>query len=89
MKIVAVVLLGGGYLLGIGSAFANTADDISWIARCMTDNKSEKGVSIDIAFKYCKCMNNKMSDNETKSITAWEKTHPDEMKACDTEAGWR
>jgi hypothetical protein len=89
MKILAVVLLVGGSLLGTGSAFATTADDISWIARCMSDNKSEQGVSIDIAFKYCKCMNNKMSENETKSVTAWEKTHPDEMKACDAEAGWK
>jgi hypothetical protein len=34
-------------------------------------------------------MNNKMSDNETLSITAWEKTHAPERKACDKEAGWR
>jgi hypothetical protein len=34
-------------------------------------------------------MNNKMSDNETQSITTWEKTHVAERKACDKEAGWR
>jgi hypothetical protein len=34
-------------------------------------------------------MNNKMSDNETLSITACEKTHVAERKACDKEAGWR
>jgi hypothetical protein len=33
-------------------------------------------------------MNNKMDENETKSITQWEKTHPDEMAACDKESGW-
>lgn len=89
MKYLAGILLVGGCLLGSGSAFATTSDNISWIARCMSDNKSEQGVSIDIAFKYCKCMNNKMGDNETKSVTAWEKTHPDETKACDSEAGWK
>lgn len=89
MKFLAAVLLVAGSLLGTGSAFASTADDISWIARCMSDNKNEQGVSVDIAFKYCKCMNNKMSDNETKSISTWEKSHPAEMKACDAEAGWK
>ena len=39
--------------------------------------------------KYCTCMNNKMSDNETQSITQWEKTHATERKACDAEAGWK
>ena len=34
-------------------------------------------------------MNNKMSSNETLSITAWEKTHPKEVAACDKEAGWK
>jgi len=32
---------------------------------------------------------NKMSDNETQSITQWEKTHATERKACDAEAGWK
>jgi hypothetical protein len=35
------------------------------------------------------CMNNKMSSNETLSITAWEKTHPTEVAACDKESGWK
>jgi hypothetical protein len=34
-------------------------------------------------------MNEKMDDNETQSITAWEKTHPEEQKACDEVAGWK
>jgi hypothetical protein len=89
MKFLAIILLAAGTLLGSRGAFAGTADDISWIARCMSDNKSEQGVSVDIAFKYCKCMNNKMSENETQSISTWEKSHPNEMKACDTEAGWK
>jgi hypothetical protein len=39
--------------------------------------------------EYCTCMNNKMSDDETQSITQWEKTHVAERKACDREAGWK
>jgi hypothetical protein len=33
-------------------------------------------------------MNNKMTDEETQSITEWEKTHPEDQKACEQEAGW-
>ena len=39
--------------------------------------------------KYCTCMNNKMSENETQSITTWEKSHVVEAKACDKESGWK
>ena len=34
-------------------------------------------------------MNNKMDDNETRSITQWEKTHESEAKACSRAAGWK
>jgi hypothetical protein len=27
--------------------------------------------------------------NETLSITAWEKSHPTEVAACDKESGWK
>lgn len=68
-------------------AFAGS-DDAKWVAKCISDNKDEK-VSIEVITKYCTCMNNKMDDNETLSITAWEKTHPTERAACDKESGWK
>jgi hypothetical protein len=34
-------------------------------------------------------MNGKMSDDEKKSISAWEQAHPKEMAACEAEAGWK
>jgi hypothetical protein len=34
-------------------------------------------------------MNDKMSSNETQSITQWEKTHAAERQACDRAAGWK
>ena len=34
-------------------------------------------------------MNNKMDNNETRSITQWEKTHKAEQAACSKEAGWK
>ena len=63
-------------------------DDASWISKCQNDNKKE-GATPETVTKYCTCMNNKMSDDEKKSISAWEKAHPKEMAACEAEAGWK
>ena len=85
MKAIALVLTTACF---IGTAaFAATTDDVKWINQCVNDNKG--GAAPEVVLKYCTCMNNKMSDNETQSITQWEKTHVAERKACDAEAGWR
>ncbi|MBF0482970.1 MAG: hypothetical protein HQK81_15495 [Desulfovibrionaceae bacterium] len=68
-------------------AFTGT-DDMKWIAKCVSDNADAK-VASEVVTKYCTCMNNKMGDNETLSISAWEKTHQAEMKECEKEAGWK
>ncbi len=70
-----------------GSALAGS-DDIQWISQCMMDNKNE-GKTTEVVRKYCECMNEKMDDNETQSITQWEKTHTKEAKECDAKAGWK
>ena len=56
--------------------------------RCVPSMTSSPSAA-SVVLKYCTCMNNKMSDNETQSITQWEKTHVAERKACDKEAGWK
>ena len=63
-------------------------DDTVWISKCMNDNKRE-GQATETVMLYCHCMNEKMSDNETKSITEWEKTHPKEEAECSAKAGWK
>ena len=75
-------------VIASGPAFAQTADDTKWINQCVQDNKDE-GAKDEVVLKYCTCMNDKMDDDENASITEWEKSHPDERKACDKEAGWR
>jgi hypothetical protein len=55
----------------VGSAPAQTVDDVNWINRCIADNKDE-GQTRAVLVSYCTCMNNQMSNSETKSITAWE-----------------
>lgn len=86
-KIILAAVAVGICTLGGNIALADE-DDAKWVARCVRDNAKEN-VSVETITRYCTCMNNKMSDNETLSITAWEKTHPQEMAECDRESGWR
>jgi hypothetical protein len=87
-KLVLSLLLALPLVAG-SAAFADTTeDDVTWINQCIADNKRE-GASEEVVRKYCVCMDNAMAKDETKSITEWEKTHPDETKACDKEAGWK
>ncbi|GGF88665.1 hypothetical protein GCM10007301_55770 [Azorhizobium oxalatiphilum] len=65
-----------------------TSDDVKWITQCVSDNKDE-GQTAPVVLTYCTCMNNKMSSNETRSITQWEKANPRTMEACSQEAGWK
>ena len=87
MKTTVAMLLLAGTCLSSTAALAATTDDVKWINQCVRDNKG--GASDAVILKYCTCMNNKMSDNETQSITQWEKTHVAERKACDRESGWK
>jgi hypothetical protein len=81
--IATVVIMAGG-----SSLFASNSDDIKWIAECMLDNK-DGGVSESTVYKYCQFMNSKMSDDESQSITQWEKSHPKERTACEKKANWK
>jgi len=87
MKFVISALLFSSVCVA-SSAFAQTADDKKWINQCISDNKDAKVASTVVA-SYCGCMNEKMSDNETRSITEWEKSNPNARKACEQVAGWK
>ena len=82
----ALALAAGAF--STSAALAATADDVKWINQCVNDNKNE-GAKQDVVLKYCTCMNNKMDNNETRSITQWEKANPREQAACSREAGWK
>jgi len=85
----AALLIFAASLMASPAAFADTTeDDVTWINQCIADNKKE-GATEDVVRKYCVCMNNAMGNEETNSVTEWEKSHPDETKACDKEAGWK
>ena len=76
MKLTALVLCLVGSLVASNAASAQAvnADDVKWINLCIADNKG--GASDAIIRKYCICMNEKMDNSETKSITEWEKANP-------------
>ena len=84
--ILAVAAACGAVVAG-GPARAD-ADDAKWVAQCVKDNKDE-GQTVEVITSYCTCMNNKMSSNETRSITQWEKANKREMEACSAQAGWK
>ena len=89
MKLTALVLCLVGSFVASNAAFAQAvnADDVKWINQCIADNKG--GASDAIIRKYCICMNEKMDNSESKSITEWEKANPRARAACDRESGWK
>jgi hypothetical protein len=90
MKLTFAALLIAAPMLASTAAVAQMSpDDVKWINTCIADNKGEPGATDAIVRKYCMCMNEKMSNSETRSITEWEKTHKAERQACDKEAGWK
>jgi hypothetical protein len=90
MSKIAGLLLAAAFILPSGAALAQrmNADDLKWVNQCLDDNKNE-GATQAVVRKYCVCMNEKMDNNETRSITQWEKANPRTREACSREAGWR
>lgn len=88
MKKVLIGLMAiAGMAAGV-TAIAQSADDKKWVNQCMKDNKDE-GAKESVVRTYCVCMNDKMDENETRSITQWEKANPEARKACEKKAGWK
>ena len=71
------------------SAQEMNADDLKWVNQCIRDNKDEAGGTPAIVRTYCTCMNDKMDNSETRSITQWEKANPTARRACERQAGWK
>jgi hypothetical protein len=87
--LVAAVVAAAALMPASSFAQKMNADDMKWVNQCIDDNKNEKGATPAIVRAYCVCMNEKMDDNETRSITQWEKANPAARRACDKQSGWR
>lgn len=70
-----------------GSTAAQTTDDVKWINQCVSDSAGY-AVSQQVKLMYCACMVSKMSDNETRSVTQWERANPAARDDCAKRAGW-
>ena len=90
MRVTTIALAVAGAVIGstaAGLAQQMNADDMKWINQCIRDNQG--GASPAVIRKYCVCMNDKMDNNETRSISEWEKSNPRARAACDKESGWK
>jgi hypothetical protein len=81
-----LVSLLGCLILG-GTAAARETDDVKWVNQCVSDSAGYN-VSQQVKIMYCTCMVSKMSDNETRSVTQWEKANPRTRDDCAKRAGW-
>jgi hypothetical protein len=88
MTLTRLALACTALLASAAAAPAFESDDAAWIRRCVSDNASA-GQGPETLAVYCGCMNDKMPNDETLSITAWEKTHRTEQETCSTLAKWR
>ena len=91
MKRLMAVLAFASVSVAALPAFAQqmNADDMKWINQCINDNKGEAGGTPQIVRAYCVCMNEKMDNNETRSITQWEKANPRARRDCEAKSGWK
>ena len=91
MKALAIALCLVGSTMASTAVFAQavTQDDLRWVNQCIRDNRGEAGGTPAVIRAYCVCMNEKMDDNETRSITQWEKSNPAARRACERQAGWK
>jgi hypothetical protein len=94
MKLTSILMLTAGII--VTGAFMNSRgyaqlskDDVKWINQCISDNKGVPGGTAEVVRKYCMCMNEEMDDNETRSVTAFEKANPKIRAKCDAAAGWK
>ncbi|MEI6560053.1 MAG: hypothetical protein WCO00_16770 [Rhodospirillaceae bacterium] len=89
MKFSAATFLFVGFAGAVflsGAARADS-DDKLWVAQCVRDNAGAE-VATPVLLKYCKCMTNKMDDDENRSVAEWEPSHPAEKAACRSRAQW-
>src|SRR5256886_16194749 len=78
-------------LISSDAAFAQQMndDDLEWINEGIRDNRDEPGGTPPIIRAYCDCMNEKMDDNEIRSITQREIANPRARRECERQAGWK
>ena len=88
LMLTAGIIVTGAFLTGRVHAQLSK-DDVKWINQCIADNKGEPGGTPEVVRKYCMCMNEEMDDNETRTVTQFEKANPKIRAKCDEAVGWK
>lgn len=83
----AIITLSFVSCLIASSASAQSTDDVKWVNQCVRDSAGY-AVSQQVKIMYCTCMVSKMSDNETRSVSQWERANPAARDDCAKRAGW-
>lgn len=83
LAVIGLVLLGAG----CATTGSSSAEDRRWVEQCIRDNADE-GASRRVVTAYCRCMVNRMSDHETRSVTQWERANPRARRECSRQTGW-
>lgn len=86
-RLFGVVFAAAAGALFAGGAVAQQTDDVRWVNQCVRDSAGYP-VSEQVKIMYCTCMVGKMSNNETRSVTQWERANPVARDDCARRAGW-
>jgi hypothetical protein len=89
LPVAACAVVATAFLAGNGVKAQLSQDDVKWINQCIADNKGQPGGTPEVVRKYCMCMNEEMDDNETRSISQFEKANPKIRAKCDKASGWK
>ncbi len=89
LMVLGGALVAGAFLAGNGAKAQLSKDDMKWINQCIADNKGERGGTPEVVRKYCMCVNEAMDDNETRTVTQFEKANPKIRIKCEKAAGWK
>src|SRR5690242_9488900 len=88
MKPIAALWFAVAALVASGaSAQTRQTEDVKVVEQCVSDSASYS-VSERVKIMYCTCMVGKMSNNETRSVSAWEQANPAARDGCARRAGW-
>jgi hypothetical protein len=87
VKLMTMSLILAGSVLASPGSIAQPSEDEK-VNQCLEDKKDQR-VSKAVLIRYCKCMDDEMDDNETESISKWEKSHPKARTECARKAGWK
>jgi len=79
--------IAAGTLIAGNAVAQRQTDDVRWVNQCVRDSAGYN-VSEQVKIMYCTCMVAKMSDNETRSVTQWERANPQARDDCARRAGW-